>query len=375
MTSRLERCQAALDEAEIDALFVASPVDDVLGAHSANRRYISGFTGSTGYVLITRTRAAFAADFRYTEQADQEVIPNGFTVYPANGGMRHWWPTLIGEMGLAGKRIGLSRADTTLGLYTGMWDIIAKMPEADAPSLVPAPGILEKLRQVKSADELATIQRAINVSDAALADVASTIAAGQTERHVADDVATAVRARGGDGISFDTIVAAGEWGARPHATPRDVEIEAGQPVVIDMGARVDGYCSDLTRTIGVGEMPPKFREIYEIVQAAQANAIERVEAGMSGKDAHELAQSVIRDAGYDAQFGHGLGHGVGLEVHEDPYLGKTSEATLEEGMVFTIEPGIYLPGWGGVRIEDIVVLENGRARVLSRAPRLTFGGQ
>jgi Xaa-Pro aminopeptidase len=154
-----------------------------------------------------------------------------------------------------------------------------------------------------------------------------------------------------------------------------VAIREGQPIVIDMGARVDGYCSDLTRTVVIGDPPAKFAEIYEIVRAAQSNAIEKVEAGMSGKDAHELAQSVIREAGYDANFGHGLGHGVGLEVHEDPYLGKTSEATLRDGMVFTIEPGIYLPGWGGVRIEDVVVLENGRARVLSRAPKLVSGGR
>jgi Xaa-Pro aminopeptidase len=141
-----------------------------------------------------------------------------------------------------------------------------------------------------------------------------------------------------------------------------------------MGARVDGYCSDLTRTFTAGTPDARFREIYEIVREAQRNAIERVEHGMKGTDAHELAASVIEKAGHGENFGHGLGHGVGLEVHEAPYMGKTSTDTLENGMVFTIEPGIYIPGWGGIRIEDIVVMENGRARVLSRAPKLTFEG-
>ncbi|MGH2610931.1 MAG: M24 family metallopeptidase, partial [Tepidiformaceae bacterium] len=170
------------------------------------------------------------------------------------------------------------------------------------------------------------------------------------------------------------IVAAGPWGAMPHASPRGEVIREGDGVVIDMGALYGGYCSDLTRTVTVGKPDAKFRAIYEIVFEAQQAAIEGVEAGMSGVTAHRLASKVIGDAGYGENFGHGLGHGVGLQVHESPYLGESSEDVLEEGMVFTIEPGIYLPGWGGVRIEDVVVLVNGKARVLSHAQKLTPAG-
>lgn len=374
MNDRIARVQAALDEAGIDALLVGSPVDDVLGAHSANRRYLSGFSGSAGYVLVTRDRALFSADFRYVEQAEAECEPNGVEVWQSEGGMAEWLPELIGETQLAGKTVGLSRADTTLAVFTGLWEIVGQMPAEDAATFVPAPPIVEDLRVVKDAAELALLERAIGIGDTAFAQVAETIDTSMTERQVADAVAAAVRRAGGDGIAFDTIVASGPWGARPHATPRDEAIAPDAPIVIDMGARADGYCSDLTRSIVAGSPTPRFREVYEIVLEAQQNAIERVEAGMTGKDAHELAESVIERYGYGEAFGHGLGHGVGLEVHERPYLGQSSNDTLDEGMVFTIEPGIYLSGWGGIRIEDIVVLEGGRARVLSHAPKLTLEG-
>jgi Xaa-Pro aminopeptidase len=195
-----------------------------------------------------------------------------------------------------------------------------------------------------------------------------------TELELAALVEREVRAAGGDGIAFNTIAAAGPAGAMPHAHPGHTPLGQGRPIVVDMGARSAGYCSDLTRTFVIGASDARFHEIYEVVFEAQRNAIEKIEAGMSGKDAHELAASVIEKAGYGDQFGHGLGHGVGLQVHERPYLGRTSEDTLQEGMVFTVEPGIYLPGWGGVRIEDIVVLENGRARTLSHAPKLVPAG-
>ncbi|MDZ7729250.1 MAG: M24 family metallopeptidase [Dehalococcoidia bacterium] len=248
------------------------------------------------------------------------------------------------------------------------------MPAGERPNFVPAPPLIEDLRMVKDASELARMQRAIDVGDAALAQVSETIDTSMTERQVADAIAAAIRRNGGDGIAFDTIVAAGPWGARPHASPREEPIARDVPIVIDMGARVDGYCSDLTRTLVAGELSPRFKAVYEVVREAQRNAIERVESGMSGKVAHELAAGVIERHGFGDDFGHGLGHGVGLDVHESPYLGRSSNDTLGEGMVFTIEPGIYLSGEGGVRIEDIVVLENGRARVLSHAPKQTYQG-
>ena len=374
MTDRLDRLRASMEEAELDAFFVGCAVDDIFGTHSANRRYLSGFSGSTGYVFITATDAVIVADFRYTEQAEQECVPRGLRVHKTEGAIGDWWPKLCAELGLGGKRVGLSRADTTLGLYTRLWDSIAEMPAEEAPQLMPAPGIVEELRAVKDVEELATLQGAIDIGDRALERVAANIDAAMTEIELARAVQQAVLEEGGEGIAFGTIAASGDAAARPHASPRDVPVGKGRTIVIDMGARLRGYCSDLTRTISAGPFPEEFKSIYEIVFEAQQTAIERVEAGMSGKDAHALAADVIDSYGYDEYFGHGLGHGVGLDVHEAPYLGKSSQDTLEDGMVFTIEPGIYLPGRGGVRIEDIVVLEQGRARVLSHAPKLSVRG-
>jgi Xaa-Pro aminopeptidase len=239
---------------------------------------------------------------------------------------------------------------------------------------VPAPPIVEHLRAVKDAVELAALQRAIDVADASFEALLAQLTPAMTEREAAAIFERGTVEHGGEGPSFATIVASGAHAAMPHAQPTDDALGEGRTVVIDMGARARGYCSDLTRTVVLGMPGPRFHEIYDIVFEAQQDAIEHVEAGMTGAAAHELAASVIARHGYGERFGHGLGHGVGLEVHEHPYLGPSSEDVLENGMTFTIEPGIYLPGWGGVRIEDVVILENGRARVLSHAPKLTPAG-
>jgi Xaa-Pro aminopeptidase len=374
MSDRLVRVRAALAEAGLDGLLISSPVDDVFGKHSQNRLYVSGFSSSAGVALLTADRAIVAVDSRYTEQAERESVRRGFTVFPAAGRRPAWIPALVREAGLSGKKLGISRADLSYGGFIELTDAVATMPEHDRPELVPAPPIVENLRKSKDAAELALLQRAISAGDSAFDAVEARLRAGQTEREIADAVERSVRDGGAEGLSFSTIVAGGPWAAMPHATPRDVPVPAGVPLVVDMGAQYRGYCSDLTRTVTIGPADGKFREIYEIVFEAQRAAIEGVEAGMTGAAAHKLAADVIARHGYGDRFGHGLGHGVGLEVHEAPYLGPTSEDTLDEGMVFTIEPGIYIPGWGGVRIEDVVVLENGLARVLSHANKIVPAG-
>lgn len=374
MTSRLERARAAIDEAGLDALLVSVPVDDPFGRHGENRYWLSGFTGTAGTALVTRDHAFLAVDFRYTEQAASECAPFGFRVFEAMHGMQAWWPRLIEEAGLPGKRVGISPADMSYGAFMALDWINSELPEAQRAELLPAPPIVERLRVHKDAAELTALQRAIDVADAACEEVIASLTPGLTEREVAAHFARAVIQNGGEGPSFATIVASGPHAAMPHAQPSDTPLGEGRAIVIDMGARVGGYCSDLTRTVVLGAPGPRFHEIYDIVFEAQQNAIEHIEAGMSGADAHDLAASVIARYGFGDRFGHGLGHGVGLEVHEDPYLGTTSQDVLEDGMVFTIEPGIYLPGWGGVRIEDVVILENGRTRVLSHAPKLTPAG-
>lgn len=372
MTDRLTRVRIELQEQNLDALLVAAPGEE--GPGSTSRRYLSGFTGSAGQVLVTRDRAILAADFRYIEQAERECAPRGFEVLHALGARKEWFPRLIGEAGLAGKRIGVSTRDLTYAGYLAMLEYLEQLPGPDRPEFVPAKGIIEKLRRRKDQEELALLQRAIDISDAAFERLETTLTPEMTELEAAEVFAANVKAGGGEDVSFPTIVAGGPWGAMPHASPRAEPLGANRPVVIDMGAKFEGYCSDLTRTIVLGQPDEKYREIYSIVFDAQQAAIEGIEPGMKASDAHMLAQAVIDRAGYGERFGHGLGHGVGLDVHEDPYLGTSSEDVLEEGMVFTIEPGIYLPGWGGVRIEDVVVLEEGRPRVLSHARKLIPAG-
>ena len=372
MNLRISRVREELQERNLDALLVSAPGEETLGWDT--RYYLTGFTGSAGMTLVTKDRAVLAADFRYTEQAEREATPRGFEVFHALGARKEWFPKLVGEFALAGKQVGIATAELTYAGYLAMHGSLEDIPATDRPEFVPAKGVIEKLRRRKDADELALLQRAISISDRAFERTQDAVTPDLTELRAAAIYASFVREEGGDDISFPSIVAAGPWGAMPHAQPRDELLGADRPIVFDLGAKFRGYCSDLTRTIVLGRPDEKFREIYEIVFEAQQNAIERIQPGMKASDAHKLAQDVIDAAGYGERFGHGLGHGVGLAVHEDPYLGLTSEDVLEEGMVFTIEPGIYLPGWGGIRIEDVVVLEGTRPRVLSNARKLTPTG-
>ncbi|MEP7216492.1 MAG: Xaa-Pro peptidase family protein [Anaerolineaceae bacterium] len=372
MSDRLTRIRAAMAEQKLDALMISAPGEEHLGAET--RYYVAGFTGTAGVILITPTRAYFAADFRYVEQAAIECVPRGFEVFKSGGRRSEWLGTLFSEAGIGGKTLGLTRLDATYGGYLSVAEAIFQLPAKEHPALVPAPPIVETLRAQKDAEEVALLQRAIDVSDLAFAELLDALHPEMTEREAADVFRRNVQLSGGDDISFDTIVATGPHGAMPHARPRDVAIEQDQPLVVDMGARFQRYCSDLTRTIVPGQADARFREVYNIVHGAQRAAIEGIESGMTGQQADAFARDHVAKAGYGEQFGHGLGHGIGLQVHEAPHLGVTSSDVLLDGMVFTIEPGIYIPGWGGVRIEDIVILENGKPRVLSHAPKLTPAG-
>jgi Xaa-Pro aminopeptidase len=292
--------------------------------------------------------------------------------------MDKWFSPLVGEGGVAGKRpdgrasarIGFEANDLTVATFQTMKKAIEGMPAADRPKLLAAPAIVQELRVIKDATEIAALQRAVDVGDAAFNAVAERIEPGWTETRIAWEIEKHARENGAEHLSFPTIVAAGPHGAMPHAMPRDHAVQEGDGVVIDMGVIVDGYCSDLTRTIAVGQPDAKFLQVYDIVLAAQRTAEQLVRTGMTGEEAHLLAHNVIAEGGYGENFGHGLGHGVGLLVHESPRLARNSKDVLVDGMVVTIEPGIYITGWGGVRIEDQVVFENGRARVMSRAPKL-----
>ncbi len=363
---RLSHLREKLNEQKLDALFVSSPES----ASPVNRRYLSGFTGTNAYLLITRDDAVIGTDFRYYEQAEQQA--QGFRLYKTVGATDKWLPGLIDSLG--GKRLAFEASHVTYQGYRTIRKVVQDLPEAKRPKLVATNTIVEGLRTVKDAEEIAALQAAITLGDEAFASVAPRIEPGWTEKQVAWEIEKYIREHGGDGLSFDTLVGAGERGAMPHCFPTERKLKKGEGVVVDMGVDMGGYMSDLTRTIFLGKPDDQFKRIYDIVLAAQQTAQELVEAGMTGEYAHGLAQNVIAEAGHGEHFGHGLGHGVGLQIHEAPRLGQSSKDVLSDNMVFTIEPGIYLTGWGGVRIEDVVVLENGKARVMSHAPKLTTAG-
>lgn len=366
--ARLTRLRERMAAVNLDGFLVGAPVEDIFHTHAANRRYLSGFTGSMGWLLITQDHALIAVDFRYVEQAERECPQ--FTVFRIIGGIRQWFTDATGETNLNGKRVGFEPSDITVASFQALKKAAAAMPESDRPKLLSAPPLVTELRAIKDATEVQALQRAVDVGDAAFSAVAQRVEPGWTERQVALEIESEARRLGAEGLSFPTIVAAGPHGAMPHAQPRDHAIEPGEPIVIDMGVIVDGYCSDLTRTIVAGKPDPKFHAVYDIVLTAQRTAEELVRTGMSGEEAHMLAHNVIAEAGYGENFGHGLGHGVGLLIHEAPRLARLSKDELKDGMVVTIEPGIYISGWGGVRIEDMAALENGKARVMTRAPKL-----
>jgi Xaa-Pro aminopeptidase len=366
---RLKRLREKMEEHDLAGFFVDCPVEDIFRLSGANRRYISGFTGSKGTALVTAGGAFIAVDFRYVEQAQSECP--GFNVFRTAGALEAWFPGLIGEAGLAGKRIGFEAPDLTVAMLNGLRRAIDTLPESDRPKLLQAPQLVTNLRAVKEPEEIEALQRAVDLGDAAFQHAAGRIEPGMTEQQVAWEIERYARENGAEFMSFPTIVAAGPNGAMPHAQPTGYAIQAGDPIVIDMGVIVGGYCSDLTRTVVCGgKGDEQFTRIYDIVLTAQLTAEELIRAGMTGDEAHMLAHNVIAEAGYGENFGHGLGHGVGLQVHEAPSLARTAKGELLDGMIITVEPGIYVPGWGGVRIEDQCVIEDGKVRSMSHAPKL-----
>ncbi len=353
MSDRLNRLVAQFPEKELDALLISAP---------ENRRYLSGFTGSAGYLFISSERAVLVTDSRYTEQATNQA-PD-FQVMQVRGGW-DWFLEQLKETGV--KRVGFESRDMTVATYTSLVGAVKDDSALSQVSMIATAEMPEEGRVFKDQRELALLQRAIDASDAAMEAVCPNITAGMTEKEVAWRMEMAMRDFGADGISFDTIVASGPNGAMAHHRPSDRAIQAGEPIVIDMGAIVEGYCSDITRTVVVGEPDETFHKIYDIVLGAQLTAINTVRPGMTGEDCDDLSRAVIAEAGYGDNFGHSLGHGVGLAVHENPRVSPRSPDKLEPNMVFTVEPGIYLTGWGGIRIEDIVVLGDDGAKVLSKA--------
>jgi len=345
---RLAEVRRLLEEKNLPALLVMQ---------AENRRYLSGFTGSAGVLLIMPTRAILATDFRYWEQGAQQA-PD-FTVYPAKGGLKDYLPGLIAEAG-GPTRIGFESNTVTVAQYEDMQQAAPQIEWSGVNNLI------ENVRAVKDAGELALTHKTIDLAEDGLRYLLSILQPGMTEKEAAWELEKYLRMQGADAMSFDTIVASGPNAALPHHHPSERIIQAHEPITIDWGVEIDGYHSDLTRTIVLGEPDAKFREIYGIVLQAQLNAIDHIQAGQTGKEADAFARDVIAAAGYGDNFGHGLGHGVGLAVHEQPRATYTVEdGRLPANAVLTVEPGIYLPGWGGVRIEDMILVKEDGNEVLS----------
>ena len=343
-SARAERVEEQLREGELDALIVT---------HLVNLRWLTGFTGTNGVAIVGADgRRSFVTDFRYTEQAEAEV--EGFEL---RQGARDLVKDVAAELS---GRIGFEDAHLSVRAWRRLGDLMPEGAELEA-----AGPLMEELRAVKEPAELDAIRRAAQLADEILQEtVTEPGLAGRTELEVARAMNAALRERGAE-PAFPPIVAAAAHGARPHAEPRDVEIPRGTLVVVDWGATLDGYCSDCTRTFATGSVNGSAGEIYELVRRAQAEALAAVEPGASGKAVDSVAREIIGDAGHGDHFGHGLGHGVGMEVHEEPRLTQTVDSTLAAGNVVTVEPGVYVPGEIGVRIEDLVAVTGDGHEVLS----------
>ncbi|MBI4215932.1 MAG: aminopeptidase P family protein [Chloroflexi bacterium] len=356
MKERLAHLREQLKEVGLDAILIS---DDT------NRRYFSGFHGTAGFLLVSQKQAILATDFRYTEQARHQA-PD-FEVLEVEGGLSQWFPKAAKDLGRA--RLGFEADHMTLASYRQWTNAVGQMEPKLRPELVSTEGIGLSLRSIKDLEEISYLEQAAALADSAISYARTLLRPGMKEWELAWELEQHLRRRGSESLPFPIIVAAGPNAASPHHHPGDDIIMPGQPVVVDLGARVSGYCSDITRTFCLEPISVDYRRIYDIVLRAQLAAISGLRTGMTGGAVDGLARNAIEATGYGKDFGHGLGHGVGLEEHELPRLGRGSSHTLDEGMVFTIEPGIYLNGWGGVRIEDMVALTGGKPHLLTKAAK------
>jgi Xaa-Pro aminopeptidase len=351
--------------AAVRELFSGAGVDALLVCGPENRRYLSGFTADDpdwGMLLITPETAALLTDFRYQIWAAQEA--QGFEVLVYTVNLEDTLAELLKKT--PAPRLGFEAAHLSYRQYQ-------RLTQAGAAAglkmeWLPVEGLVEGLRETKAPEELARMRRALDLTETVLRQVAAELVLGLTERFVAWEIEKRLREGGAQGVAFPPIVAAGPNSARPHHQPGDYSLKRGEPIIIDLGARVDGYCADLTRTFILGAADEQFRKIYTLVRRAQERAERGLKAGMESLAADALARELIIEAGYGEAFGHSLGHGVGLAVHEAPSLSPARErnTVLKAGCVVTVEPGIYLAGWGGVRLEDMALLQPQGAEVLNK---------
>jgi len=353
MNARQKQVRAGVRDAGADALLVVNPPDI---------RYLTGFVGDDSWLLLPARsgKPVILSDFRFEEQIAREA-PGAQAVIRKGKMIDALKKAIAGRKSI--DKLAIQADHVTVAQRRGL------VKAMSAGRLIETAELTHAARQVKVADEIKLIRRALKIQQEAYLDTIGSIKPGQTEAEVAAFLEYRMRTLGADGTSFPTIVAADANAALPHAIPGQAKIKRGGIVLIDWGARYRGYCSDLTRVVGVGGMSKKMREVYAVVLEAQQAGIEAVGPGKTFKEVDAAARSVIEAAGYGERFGHSLGHGIGLDVHEEPRLSSSAEGELAEGMVVTVEPGIYLPGVGGVRIEDDVAVTSRGGEVLSELPK------
>lgn len=338
--ARVQRLRDVMDSKGLEALWIESEF---------NRRYLTGFTGSAGYVLITKDRAILLTDFRYMTQAPQQAVD--FEVIE-HAKVSDTLRGLLSDMNI--KQLAFEQDHMTYVAYTTL------AQELSPVELVPVSSIVEDIRMIKDAEELQIMREAADLADRTFSHILNYLKPGVSELDISLEMEFFMRKNGASSTSFDTIIASGERSALPHGVASEKLLQPNELITMDFGAIYKGYCSDITRTVMLGTPSDKQKEIYNIVLESQLYALEHIRPGMTGREADALSRDIITKYGYGPNFGHSLGHGVGMEVHEFPRLAKTGDTVLTPGMVVTVEPGIYVPGFGGVRIEDdIIITETG----------------
>lgn len=347
---RLEKLKAEIRSKNIDALLVTK---------RENYIYLSGFTGDSAYLIITQDKAILMTDSRFTEQAG--IQAPDYEIVEYRGSFAKALDDLLKNRRI--NTLGFEEYDISYEQYLDYIDNL------HVGKLVPFGKIIEKFRMVKDSKEIETIKKAVKVADDAFTHILGFIKPGVSELEIAAELEYFMKRNGATGISFETIIASGKRSSMPHGTASSKKVEKGDAITMDYGALFENYCSDMTRTIFLGEPDSEMRRIYNIVLDAQMRAIDGAHRGKTGKEIDLIARDIIYKAGFEKNFGHGLGHSVGLEIHEEPRLSVAGEVAMENGMAVTVEPGIYVPGLGGVRIEDIIVINDSNPIVLTQSPK------
>ncbi|MFP7412246.1 M24 family metallopeptidase [Priestia filamentosa] len=349
MTEKLIKLRGSFEQRGIDGLLITSKY---------NRRYMTNFTGSAGVVVISKEKAVFITDFRYIEQATKQT--EGFETVKHTGPIAKEIASVVEQLGI--KALGFEEHAITYADFSTYQKEISSQ-------LVPVSGLVENLRLIKTSEEIKILKEAAKLTDEAFHHILSYIKPGVTELEVSNELEFYMRKHGAASSSFDTIVASGYRSALPHGVASEKVIKEGELVTLDFGAYYKGYCSDITRTVAVGDVSDELKNIYDIVLKAQLRGVDGIKKGITGVQADALARDYITEHGYGEYFGHSTGHGIGLEVHEGPALSTRSDTVLEPGMVVTVEPGIYVPNVGGVRIEDDLLITDEGNENLTYAPK------